>query len=377
MKKAYFISGKRTPFARAHKGAYVEVRPDELLVHLLDAQKKENSKLFDKGFSDLLVGCAYPEGEQGYNVARMVALGAGLDLPGATVNRLCASSLEVVAMAASRIKLNWSDSVIVAGLESMTRVKRLGESFSESELIKENSPNAYITMGLTAENVCKKYPNITRSEQEDFAIESHRKASEAYQEGKYAKQIFNYLIERDEFVRYPADVDKIRSLKSAFVEDGTVTAATSSPLTDGATSGFVVSEDVIIDLAYKSGLEIIDAQVSHVLPELMGIGPIPATSKILERNSLQVKDIAAFEINEAFAIQVVATINELAIEPSKVNAWGGALALGHPLGASGLRLIMTLAARLEELDIDGAYGIATLCVGGGQGMSVLCKHRKF
>lgn len=386
MKLAIFTAGLRTPFGRAFKGSYKETRADDLLVELLRSQVGAYPEFVSQGVDDLLVGCAYPEGEQGFNVARMAALGAGLEVPGATVNRLCASSLEVVSMAAARVACGWGKLFLTAGIESMSRIPRRGGGFSESDRIKETSPQAYISMGETAEEVAKRHPQINREMQEDLAAASHEKAFQAYERGDYASQIHPYLIERDEFIRYPANREKMASLAPAFAEDGTVTAATSSPLTDGATSGWVMELETAKSLGIRSGLKIIDSAVAHVAPELMGLGPIPAMQKLFNRNNLAPKDIAAYEINEAFAIQVLASAQKLELPAERINAWGGALALGHPLGASGLRLVMTLHDRLAQQGQlshqsqlshqrePGALGIASLCVGGGQGMAILFRY---
>ena len=206
---------------------------------------------------------------------------------------------------------------------------------------------------------------------EEFAARSHTLSHEAYEQGRYAGQIHPFLIERDEFIRFPVDRAKMASLKPAFTDDGSVTAATSSPLTDGATSGWVLDMDLAKQLGLSAGLEIVDAQVAHVPPELMGLGPVPSTRKIFARHDLSPEDIAAYEINEAFAIQVLASAEELELPQDRINNWGGAMAIGHPLGASGLRLVITLHDRLRQLGQPGALGIATLCVGGGQGMTIL------
>lgn len=373
MTRAIFTAGLRTPFGRAYKGAYKDYRPDDLLIDLLEGHRTRHPAIWSGTFDDFVVGCAYPEGEQGYNVARMAAVGAGIDVPGTTVNRLCASSLESVAIAASRIKSGWGSSILVGGLESMSRVPRRGANFSESQKVKQTYPDAYMPNGDTAEKVARQFPEITREVQEDLAARSHTLADQAYQQGNYAEQIFPLLIERDEFIRVPVDRDKMASLKPAFDENGVVTAATSSPLTDGACCGVVCSAEVAGELNIKSGLEIVDVAVGHVAPDLMGMGPVPATKIIFERNGISSNDLAAVEINEAFAIQVLASLKELDIQLDTVNAWGGAMALGHPLGASGLRLLMTLHNRMEQLGHPEALGLATLCVGGGQGMSILCR----
>ncbi len=317
------------------------------------------------------MGCAYPEGEQGYNLARTVSLGCGLGVPGCTVNQLCASSLEALAIAAGRIRSGWGQCFLVAGVESMSRIPRRGVNFSPSNRIRRECPAAYIPNGETAELVAQRYKHINRHLQEDFAARSHQLADEAYRADRYSNQILPVGVERDEFIRVPVDREKMSSLKPAFRDDGVVTAATSSPLTDGAAMGWVVTDDVARGSGAVSGLEVIDAVVAAVEPEVMGLGPIPATKRLLQRNGLKPKDILAYEINEAFSIQVLACIEELQLPMERVNAWGGAIAIGHPLGASGLRLVMTLHDRLAESGEDRALGLATLCVGGGQGMSVL------
>jgi acetyl-CoA acetyltransferase family protein len=371
MSKPIFTGGLRTPFGRAFKGAYKDVRADDLLIEVLEAQSNRHSQLWEHGPEDLIVGCAYPEHEQGYNLGRMAAIGSGLDVPGVTVNRLCASSMEAVAMAAARIRAGWGSAFLTAGIEAMSRIPRRGANFSESDRIKQTNPLAYTPNGTTAELVADQFPNLTRDRQEDLADRSHTLAFEAHEKGWYADQIHPYLIERDEFIRFPVNREKMASLAPAFKEDGSVTAATSSPLTDGATSGWVIESELAKRLGVSHGLEIVDAQVGHVAPEVMGLGPVPATKKIFERNNISATDIAAYEINEAFAIQVLASADELAIPLDRVNAWGGAMAIGHPLGASGLRLVMTLHDRLKQNGVVDALGVATLCVGGGQGMSIL------
>lgn len=371
MNKAIFTGGLRTPFGRAFKGAYRNVRADDLLVEILAAQSDRHVELWSHGPDDVVVGCAYPEHEQGYNIGRMAALGVGIDVPGMTVNRLCASSMEAVAIAASRVVAGWGTAYLTAGIESMSRIPRRGANFSESDRIKKTTPRAYTPNGDTAELVAQRYPHLTREKQETLAAHSHLLAADAHDQGWYAGQIHPYLIERDEFIRVPVDREKMASLKPVFSDQGVVTAATSSPLTDGSTSGWVVESKIAKDLGVTCGLEIVDVQLGHVAPELMGLGPVPATRKIFERNGISAADLTAVEINEAFAIQVLASAEDLEIPLDRINQWGGAMALGHPLGASGLRLIMTLHDRMQRLDQNDSLGLATLCVGGGQGMSML------
>lgn len=372
MQKAFFTGGLRTAFGRAQKGAFAETRPDELLIALLEAHQQKYKKVYEKGLEDLLVGCAYPQGEQGFNLARMVALGSGLEIPAATTTRLCASSLDVVASAAGRIRSGLAEKILVAGVESLSRVGRRGADFQESERIKLASPNAYMQMGETAEIVADR-TKIPRGRQEEFSARSHELADQAFTAGFYRDQIFTALLAKDEGIRVPVSLEKMATLKPVFRENGLVTAATSSPLSDGACTGFVLSENEFKNSDEKFALEIVDVTWSHVAPEIMGMGPVPAIQTILQRNSLKIDDIAAIEINEAFAVQALACMDELKLPAAKVNAKGGAIAIGHPLGASGLRLLMTLQARLCELGSADALGIATLCVGGGQGMAILCR----
>ena len=271
MPSAIFTAGMRTPFGRAFKGAYVDLRPDDMLVDLLQANAARHPALWEHLAEDLITGCAYPEGEQGYNVSRMAAIGAGMDVPGLTVNRLCASSLEAAAIAAARVKSGWGQHFVVGGVESMSRIPRRGSNWTESDKIKETFAKAYVPNGDTAEKVAGQYSNISRLDQEDLAAASHENAGAAFDAGKYSSQIHPLLIERDEFIRLPVNREKMASLKPAFAEDGTVTAATSSPLTDGATCGVVLESDMAKQLGVKRGVEIVDAAVAHVSPELMGI----------------------------------------------------------------------------------------------------------
>jgi acetyl-CoA acyltransferase len=372
--RALFTSGQRTPFGRAFKGAYREVRADDLLVELLQAQTRKHPDWCEYGIDDLVLGCAYPEGEQGYNLGRIAALGSGLDVPGMTINRLCASSLEAVSLAAARVVSGWGRVFLTAGVESMSRIPRRGGNFSQSTQIEEIAPHAYIAMGDTAEEVAGRFPQISRAQQEDFAARSHEMAFHAYERGDYEHQIHPYLIDRDEFIRFPVNRGKMSGLAPAFAEEGVVTAATSSPLTDGATSGWVLEMETAKQLGVTCGLEIVDSVVAPVAPELMGMGPVPAVKKIFSQNKLGPPDIAALEINEAFAVQVLASAQELNLPADRINTWGGAIALGHPLGASGLRLVTTLHDRLVQLNQPEALGIVSLCVGGGQGMAILFRY---
>lgn len=371
--QAYFVSGLRTPFGRSFKGAYADYRPDEMIVDLIGGHHQRFPQMWESPPDEFILGCAYPEGEQGYNLARPVALGSGLSIPAQTINRLCASSLDAVGLAAAKIRSGFADRILVGGVESMSRIPRRGSNFSPSSRIEQVCQSAYIPNGDTAENVAAMYPHISRIHQEDFAAGSHESAAAAFAGGKYASSIFPLRMEQDELIRVPVDRTKMAALPPAFSDTGQVTAATSSPLTDGATLGWVLDQSSWNDCCCEYGLEILDYVLGQVAPDVMGLGPIPATTRLLNRNDLTVNQIAAWEINEAFAIQVLACLESLQIPRSRTNLWGGAIALGHPLGASGLRLMITLLERLADQEEAGALGVATLCVGGGQGVAVLVR----
>jgi acetyl-CoA acyltransferase len=375
MMTPFFVAGLRTPFARSFKGSYADVRPDDLLVELIQGHQARFPDVWQRSADELILGCAYPEGEQGYNLGRMVALGSGLELPALTLNRLCASSLDAAGLAAAKVRAGQASRIVVAGVESMSRIPRRGANFSESDRIRQTAPHAYIPNGETAERVASQFPQISRSQQEDFSARSHELADQAYRLGQYQQTIFPFRIAQDEFIRVPVDRAKMASLSPAFQAEGVVTAATSSPLTDGATLAMIVDQEQWWASGLEFALELVDYSVGHVPPEVMGMGPVPATEKILARNQLKVDQIVAWEINEAFAIQVLACADQLKIPTERINRWGGALALGHPLGASGLRLLITLLQRLALEHQPGDWGIATLCVGGGQGVSILVRLR--
>lgn len=372
-----FWGGLRTTFGVAQRGALKETRPDDLLTSLLRAHRERFAGAWSGQDTpvDAITGCAYPEGEQGYNIGRVASLGAGLDLPGMTVNRLCGSALEAAAIAASGVASGRAGSWLVAGVESMSRIPRRGANFSESSLVKSFASETYVTMGETAENVARQFPRISRGAQEEFALSSHAAAHRAWADGFYEDHVVGVAgMTRDESIRFPVDPAKMASLPPTFRPDGVVTAATSSPMSDGATAGLVMSEKGAIDSGARSWLRIIDTVSAAVAPEIMGMGPVPAVQGLLRRHSIPTDSIAAVEMNEAFAVQVLACIEALGLGPRIVNTAGGALAIGHPLGASGLRLLMTLQARFEKHGEPGDLGIATLCVGGGQGIAMLCQY---
>ncbi len=364
----------RSPFTFAEKGEMTKVRPDEMLAQVVKGLV-EQTKVNPEDIEDLIVGCAFPEAEQGLNVARLVGFLAGLPLSvgGTTVNRFCGSSMYAVHMAAGAIAMNAGEAFLCAGVESMTRVPIMGFNPMPHPGLFENYPQAYISMGETAENVATRH-QVTREAQEAFAVASHRKAAQAQAEGKLTDEIVpiarnGSLVQTDGCVRPDTSLEKLATLKPAFDENGSVTAGTSSPLTDGAAATLVCSEDY----AHRTGLQplarIKGIAIAGCAPEVMGLGPVPASRKALDRAGLSVGDIDLAEVNEAFASQCIACIQDLGLDAAKVNLDGGAIALGHPLGATGARITGKAAALLQR---EGArHALATQCIGGGQGIATV------
>lgn len=371
MQKSVVICGfKRSPMHFATKGALAKVRPDDMAAMVVKALV-ESSKVNPDDIEDLLMGCAFPEAEQGFNIAKLVAGHAGLpqSVAGATLNRFCGSSMSTIHTAAGMIQMDAGEVFIAAGVESMSRIPMGGFNPMPNPAIYENYPQAYIGMGETAENLAKKY-KIERAEQEEFAVASHHKAAAAAKDGKFSDEIVPIGdVTEDGTIRGDSSVEKLATLKPAFLSDGSVTAATSSPLTDGSAAVLVASEDY----ADKHGLEklarIKSIAVAGCAAEIMGIGPVPATHKALERAGLKIDDIDIVELNEAFAAQGLSVIKELGIDINKVNLDGGAIALGHPLGTSGARITGKAASLLKR---EGKkYALATMCIGGGQGVATI------
>jgi acetyl-CoA acyltransferase len=373
MSRNVVIAGyARTPFTFANKGELIRARPDELAAAAVRGLL-ERTGVKPEEVEDLICGCAMPEGEQGLNVGRLVALLAGLpnSVPGATINRFCGSSMNAVHMAAGNIALGAGDVFICAGVESMTRVPVGGYNPMPHPKLAAEMPGAYMSMGETAENLVEKY-QVTRDEQEEFAVNSQAKAAAAQSEGRLADEIVpvetrDGVVDKDGCIR--PETDKEAGLKPAFREGGSVTAGTSSPLTDGAAAVLVCSEDY----AEKQGLEPLarlrSIAVAGCAPEIMGIGPVAATRKALERAGLTLGDIDIIEMNEAFASQVIACHRELQFDYAKTNLDGGAIALGHPLGATGAR-ITGKAAQIMKRE-KAKLALATQCIGGGQGIATI------
>jgi acetyl-CoA acyltransferase len=377
MKNVVIAGYARSPFHFAKKGGLARVRPDELAAQVV-AALVERSKVDPKEIEDVIVGCAIPEGEQGLNIGRIIGFLAHLPLTvaGTTVNRFCGSSMQAIHMAAGAIQLDAGEAFICAGIESMTRVPMTGFNPSPHPGLAKEYPQAYISMGQTAENVARKY-QITREQQQALAVESHKKASAAQAAGKFKDEIVaikgkDGSIDQDGCIRPDTTQQTLAGLAPAFDAEGTVTAGTASPLTDGASAVLICTEDY----AKRNSLTVLarlkSIAVAGCAPEIMGIGPVPATQKALKRAGLAIKDIDIIEINEAFASQAIACMRELGIDEKKANVDGGAIALGHPLGATGARITGKAASLLAR---EGKrYALATQCIGGGQGIATILER---
>ncbi len=371
MYKSVIAGYSRSPFAMANKGKLIDIKPVNLLAEVIKNLISQ-SKINSKEIEDVVIGCAFQVGEQCFNIGRLVTFLSDLDMrvPGMSVDRWCGSSMEAIHIAAGKIAMGSGKAFICGGVESMTRVKTgfdpLPYPYSDKE--KQN-PHLYLSMGITAENVAKKY-NISRTEQQQFSLESHRKANEAQQKGKFIYEITKIGdYETDENIRPTSTMEKLDGLKLAFDQNGTVTAATSSPLTDGAAATLICEEN----FAKENGLEILGRIKSTAIegcdPNYMGLGPIAATRKALKRAKLSIKEIDIVELNEAFASQSLACIKDLDIDIKKVNLDGGAIALGHPLGATGAR-ITGKAAQLLKRE-NKKFALSTQCIGLGMGIATV------
>lgn len=379
MKNIVIAGYTRSPFTLAGKGALQKVRPDELAAEVIKGLiGKTGVKAED--IEDLILGCAFPEAEQGFNMARLVAFLAELPLSvaGATVNRFCGSSMYAIHMAAGAIKMNAGEVFVCAGVESMTRVPIMGYNPMPHPGLYERFPQAYISMGETAENVATKY-QITREAQEAFAVQSQSKAAAAQEAGKLDDEIIpiksnGTVVDADGCIRPETTAEGLSELKPAFDENGTVTAGTSSPLTDGAAATLVCSEDYAERSSLRPLARIKSIAVAGCAPEIMGIGPVPASRKALERAGLSIADIDVAEVNEAFSSQSLACLRDLDLDADRVNLDGGAIALGHPLGATGARITGKAAALLVRE--GGTYALSTQCIGGGQGIATVLEAVK-
>ena len=374
MKNAVIAGYVRSPFHFAHKGALVEKRPDDLAAEVVQGLM-EQTGVDPAEIEDLIIGCAFPEGEQGFNMGRIVALIADLPISvaGATVNRFCGSSMQAIHIAAGAIRMDAGEAFICAGVESMSRVPMGGFNPAPNPDLYEKNEGAYMAMGETAENLARKY-QITREEQESLAVSSHVRAAQAWDDGKFAGEVIaveaaDGTVERDGCIRPGTNPEVLAGLEPAFDAEGTVTAGTSSPLTDGAAAVLVCTEDY----AQRNGLTVLARikaiAVAGCLPEIMGYGPVVSSEKALARAGIKMADVDVVELNEAFAVQALACVRELSIDLERMNIDGGAIAIGHPLGATGARITGKAAQILRRE--DKRYALATQCIGGGQGISTV------
>ncbi|TCT03474.1 thiolase family protein [Aquabacter spiritensis] len=367
----------RSPFAPAKRGALARVRPDDLAAQVV-RELIARTGVKPEDIEDLILGCAFPEAEQGFNLARLVGMLAELpqSVAGVTVNRFCGSSMQAIHMAAGQIQLGAGEVFVCAGVESMSRVPMTGFNPMPNPALHAHNPAAYMAMGDTAENVARKW-QITRADQDAFALESHRKAAEAQAQGRLDAEIVAIAangksVDKDGCIRAETTAEDLANLKPAFDQNGSVTAGTSSPLTDGASAVLICTEAY----AEKNGLEPLarlrGVAVAGCAPEIMGIGPVAATRKALARSDIEIGDIEIVELNEAFASQALACARELGIRDETLNRDGGAIALGHPLGATGARIVGKAAALLKRE--GGRYALATQCIGGGQGIATILER---
>jgi acetyl-CoA acyltransferase len=378
------VAACRTPVGKAKRGSLTTVRPDEMAVLVIKELLRRVEGLKPEDINDVILGCAFPEGEQGLNMSRLVALRAGLpvSVPAETINRFCSSGMQSIAHAAFGIMAGQMDCAIAGGTESMTMVPMTGLKFSPNPYLAKEWPGAYLGMGLTAENVADKY-GVSRSDQDVFALDSHRKANRAVESGLFDPEIVpveverveyketgkikknNFMFKRDEGPRADTTIEALAKLKPAFKEGGTVTAGNSSQMSDGAAGVMIMSRAKAESLGLKPLVRFVAFGVGGVDPEYMGIGPIVAIPKAFHLSGLGLADIGLIELNEAFAAQSLAVIHELGLNPEITNVNGGAIALGHPLGCTGAKLTTQLIYEMKRRKIQ--FGMVSMCIGGGMG----------
>lgn len=376
MKNVVIAGFARSPFTLANKGALMRVRPDDLAAQVV-AALIERTKVRPQDIEDVIVGCAFPEGEQGFNVGRLIGLLAGLpqSVAGMTVNRFCGSSMQSIHIAAGQIQLDAGDVFVAAGVESMSRVPMLGFNPLPNPTLQAKLA-AYISMGDTAENVAGKW-GISREAQEAFAVRSQQRAAAAAKTGGFKDEIVpitskSGIVDTDGCLRPDTTAAGLAQLKPAFSQAGTVTAGTASPLTDGASAVLVCSEDYAAKHGLTPLVRILSVAVAGCAPDIMGIGPVGATQKALLRAKLEMSAVDVVELNEAFASQALACAHDLGIRDETLNIDGGAIALGHPLGATGARIVGKAASLLQR--VGGRYALATQCIGGGQGIATILER---
>ena len=385
MQEAYIVAGFRTAVTKSKKGGFRFMRSDELAIELIQGLMKSLPALEHKLIDHVIVGNAVPEAEQGLQFGRIIAAKAlGIEVPGITINRYCASGLESIAMATAKIRTGMADCIIAGGTESMSMVPTAGWKTVPAYSIAKDEPDFYLSMGLTAEAVANEY-SVTREDQDAFALASHQKAKQAIDNGYFKKGILpieitetylnennkkatrNFTVDTDEGVRADTTLEALAKLKPAFAVKGSVTAGNSSQTSDGASFVVVMSDRLMQSLGLKPIGRLVNCAVAGVHPRIMGIGPIEAVPKVLKQAGMNLDQIDLFELNEAFASQALAVIRTLGLDQNKVNINGGAIALGHPLGCTGSKLTVQIINDLERL--NKRYGIVTACVGGGQGVA--------
>lgn len=392
MREAVIVAGVRTAVGKSKKGTTQNERADDMMAAVIqELMRQTEGKLDPMQIDDVIVGCAMPEGSQGLNFARTITLRAGLpvDVPSQTVNRFCSSGIQTIANAAEAIIANNADIIIAGGAESMSLVPMSGFRISPNPYLAENDPNVYMNMGLTAEHVAEEF-GVTREMQDQFALRSHQRAAAATDAGKFREEIVpiqikdcvmgadgiarevDVMFDADEHLRRETTLEGLAKLPPVFKTKGTVTAGNSSPLSDGAAGVIVMERKTAEKLGLKPLLRFVGFNVAGVPPHIMGIGPIKAIPKVLERNGMKLDDIDLIELNEAFAAQALAVINTLGIDHEKVNVNGGAIALGHPLGCTGSKLTVQLMHEMRRR--GGKYGMVTMCIGGGQGAAAIYEN---
>lgn len=385
MQEAYIVAGYRTAVTKSKKGGFRFYRPDDLAIEVIKGLTATIPQLDTKRIDDVIVGNAVPEAEQGLQFGRIIAAKAlGIEVAGITINRYCASGLESLAMATAKIRTGMADCIIAGGTESMSMVPTAGWKTVPSYNIAKEEPDYYLSMGLTAEAVAKEF-SVSREQQDEFAFHSHRKAKAAIENGYFKNGILpinveetylnekgkkvkrNYIVDTDEGVRADTSIEGLAKLKPAFAQGGCITAGNSSQTSDGAAFVIVMSEKMMNELGLQPIGRLVNCAVAGVEPRIMGIGPVAAIPKVLRQAAMNLADIDLIELNEAFASQSIAVINELNLNKDIVNINGGAIALGHPLGCTGCKLTVQILNDLQRL--NKKYGMVTACVGGGQGIA--------
>lgn len=384
-REAVIVAAARTAVGRAKKGSLATTRPDDMASEVISDLLKRVEVLDPADIDDVILGCAFPEGEQGMNMARMVALRAGLpeSVPAQTVNRFCSSGLQTIALAANAIMAGQATTIIAGGTESMSMVPMTGLKYAPNPFFAAESPVVYTNMGLTAENVAEKY-SVNRADQDEFAYRSHKNANRAVESGLFDPEITPFEVEivepgsngdapkvreftfrRDEGPRADTSLEALGKLRAVFKVNGTVTAGNSSQMSDGAAGAIVMSKAKAEELGLEPMVRFVAYAVGGVAPELMGIGPTVAVPKVLALAGLELSDIGLIELNEAFAAQGLAVMRELGMDPEITNVNGGAIAMGHPLGCTGAKLTTQLIYEMKRRDVQ--FGLVTMCIGGGMG----------